>query len=180
MARRLPVRKLDTMLKTGASQPWQNTLKGMTGVDHLDATPLLEYFAPLYAWLKEQNKAAAAITKSRVPHPCDIFMSHGWDRMHRLRNNLPGCCLCFRHHLNRLDRAVLVVIKRCHAYSPLIRARSRNMVERYHCPLNSAIEPCTLRERLSRIMPLYSNGPIGPFATLYSIRFATMSPLFEG
>jgi len=29
----------------------------MTGTDHLDAQPMLDYFAPLYAWLKEQNKA---------------------------------------------------------------------------------------------------------------------------
>ena len=47
--------KLDTMLKTGASQPWQATLKEMTGEDHLDAAPMLEYFQPLYIWLKQQN-----------------------------------------------------------------------------------------------------------------------------
>ena len=47
--------KLDTMLRTGASQPWQVTLKEMTGDDHLDATPVLEYFQPLYSWLKQQN-----------------------------------------------------------------------------------------------------------------------------
>jgi peptidyl-dipeptidase A len=27
----------------------------MTGVDHLDATPMLEYFQPLDDWLKQQN-----------------------------------------------------------------------------------------------------------------------------
>jgi peptidyl-dipeptidase A len=47
--------KLDAMLKTGASQPWQITLKEMTGDDHLDANPMLEYFQPLYVWLKQQN-----------------------------------------------------------------------------------------------------------------------------
>jgi peptidyl-dipeptidase A len=47
--------KLETMLETGASQPWQLTLKEMTGADRLDAAPLLEYFEPLYAWLKSQN-----------------------------------------------------------------------------------------------------------------------------
>jgi len=47
--------KLATMLKTGASQPWQITLREMTGVDHLDATPMLEYFQPLYTWLRQQN-----------------------------------------------------------------------------------------------------------------------------
>jgi peptidyl-dipeptidase A len=50
--------KLETMLKAGQSQPWQKTLKEMTGEDHLDAQPMLDYFAPLYAWLKAQNTAA--------------------------------------------------------------------------------------------------------------------------
>lgn len=48
--------KLNTMLEAGQSQPWQKTLKEMTGKDRLDAQPMLDYFAPLYAWLKEQNK----------------------------------------------------------------------------------------------------------------------------
>ncbi len=49
--------KLNAMLTAGQSQPWQATLKEMTGTDQLDAQPMLDYFAPLYAWLKEQNKA---------------------------------------------------------------------------------------------------------------------------
>ena len=48
--------KLRKMLEAGQSQTWQQTLKEMTGTDHLDAQPMLDYFAPLYAWLKEQNK----------------------------------------------------------------------------------------------------------------------------
>ena len=47
--------KLNAMLSEGQSQPWQVTLKQMTGTDHLDAQPMLDYFAPLYAWLKVQN-----------------------------------------------------------------------------------------------------------------------------
>jgi peptidyl-dipeptidase A len=47
--------KLNAMLEAGQSKPWQETLKAMTGEDHLDAGPMLEYFAPLYQWLKEQN-----------------------------------------------------------------------------------------------------------------------------
>ncbi len=47
--------KLKAMLEAGASQPAQVTLKEMTGTDHLDAGPLLEYFQPLYVWLKKQN-----------------------------------------------------------------------------------------------------------------------------
>lgn len=50
--------KLSRMLAAGQSQPWQQTLKEMTGADHIDAQPMLDYFAPLYTWLKEQNKTA--------------------------------------------------------------------------------------------------------------------------
>lgn len=43
------------MLSRGASQPWQATLKELTGSEQMDARPLLEYFAPLQDWLKQQN-----------------------------------------------------------------------------------------------------------------------------
>jgi peptidyl-dipeptidase A len=49
--------KLNAMLEAGQSKPWQETLKAMTGTDRLDAGPMLEYFAPLYQWLKQQNAA---------------------------------------------------------------------------------------------------------------------------
>jgi peptidyl-dipeptidase A len=49
--------KLKAMLEAGQSKPWQETLKAMTGEDHLDAGPMMEYFAPLYEWLKQQNAA---------------------------------------------------------------------------------------------------------------------------
>ncbi|MEO5596000.1 MAG: M2 family metallopeptidase [Lysobacteraceae bacterium] len=45
-----------TMLRKGASQPWQTTLKQMTGEDHMDASAILDYFSPLRQWLMEQNK----------------------------------------------------------------------------------------------------------------------------
>jgi peptidyl-dipeptidase A len=48
--------KLKTMLEAGQSQPAQFTLKQMTGTDHLDASAMLEYFRPLYEWLKQQNE----------------------------------------------------------------------------------------------------------------------------
>ncbi|HEY3706762.1 MAG TPA: M2 family metallopeptidase [Terracidiphilus sp.] len=51
---------LNRMLESGQSRPWQETLKQMTGTDHLDAQPMLDYFAPLYAWLKQQNQTAPA------------------------------------------------------------------------------------------------------------------------
>jgi peptidyl-dipeptidase A len=50
-------KKLNTMLEAGQSQPWQQTLKEMTGTDQLDAQAMLDYFAPLNVWLKEQNKS---------------------------------------------------------------------------------------------------------------------------
>jgi hypothetical protein len=49
--------KLNTMLEAGQSRPWQQTLKEMTGADHLDAQAMPDYFAPLYVWLKDQNKS---------------------------------------------------------------------------------------------------------------------------
>nr|WP_241093357.1 M2 family metallopeptidase [Xanthomonas sp.] len=48
--------KFWSMLQRGASQPWQATLKELTGNDKLDAGPLLEYFAPMQEWLKQQNQ----------------------------------------------------------------------------------------------------------------------------
>ena len=50
--------RLNAMLEKGQSQPWQQTLQAMTGTDHLDAQPMLDYFAPLYSWLKQQNATA--------------------------------------------------------------------------------------------------------------------------
>jgi peptidyl-dipeptidase A len=44
------------MLQKGASQPWQATLKELTGGEKMDGSAVLEYFAPLNTWLQEQNK----------------------------------------------------------------------------------------------------------------------------
>ncbi|ANB17548.1 M2 family metallopeptidase [Dokdonella koreensis] len=48
--------KFWSMLKKGQSQPWPETLKELTGSGELDATAILDYFAPLQAWLKQQNQ----------------------------------------------------------------------------------------------------------------------------
>ena len=48
-------RKFQTMLAHGASQPWQATLKELTGSEQIDGGAVLEYFAPLQDWLKQQN-----------------------------------------------------------------------------------------------------------------------------
>ncbi len=44
------------MLAAGSSQPWQKTLRELTGGEQMDAAPVLEYFAPLNAWLEKQNQ----------------------------------------------------------------------------------------------------------------------------
>jgi peptidyl-dipeptidase A len=44
------------MLAKGASQPWQDTMYELTGTRQMDASAILEYFAPLRAWLAEQNQ----------------------------------------------------------------------------------------------------------------------------
>jgi peptidyl-dipeptidase A len=51
--------KLKTMLAMGQSEPWPAALKAMTGEDKMDATAILDYFAPLKTWLDEQNKKPA-------------------------------------------------------------------------------------------------------------------------
>ena len=44
------------MLSLGASKPWQDALFELTGTREMDASPILEYFAPLNGWLTQQNK----------------------------------------------------------------------------------------------------------------------------
>ncbi len=48
-------KKLETMLAMGASRPWQEALQSLTGQRQMDATAILDYFAPLKKWLDEQN-----------------------------------------------------------------------------------------------------------------------------
>lgn len=52
--------KLKAMLAMGQSKPWPEALKAMTGEDKMDATAIIDYFAPLKTWLDEQNKALLA------------------------------------------------------------------------------------------------------------------------
>ena len=48
--------KLEKMLAMGQSRPWPDALEAMTGQRRMDASALLEYFAPLQKWLDEQNQ----------------------------------------------------------------------------------------------------------------------------
>ncbi|XP_055500738.1 angiotensin-converting enzyme 2 [Leucoraja erinacea] len=46
---------LSNMLKLGKSKPWTEALWEITGETRMNSTALLEYFSPLYTWLKEDN-----------------------------------------------------------------------------------------------------------------------------
>ena len=48
-------RRLGAMLEMGASRPWPEALEVFTGTREISGKPMLEYFAPLQAWLEQQN-----------------------------------------------------------------------------------------------------------------------------
>jgi peptidyl-dipeptidase A len=50
--------KLANMLELGASRPWPEALAALSGETKMDATAILDYFAPLKEWLDEQNRSA--------------------------------------------------------------------------------------------------------------------------
>lgn len=50
--------KLQQMLAMGMSRPWPEALKTMTGEDKMDATAIIDYFAPLKQWLDAENQKA--------------------------------------------------------------------------------------------------------------------------
>jgi peptidyl-dipeptidase A len=52
--------KLAKMLAMGKSRPWPEALEALTGQKQMDATAITDYFAPLQAWLDEQNKQSGA------------------------------------------------------------------------------------------------------------------------
>jgi peptidyl-dipeptidase A len=59
--------KFQQMLAMGKSKPWPEALKAVTGEDKMDATAMLDYFAPLKAWLDEQNRELAKTDASVKP-----------------------------------------------------------------------------------------------------------------
>jgi peptidyl-dipeptidase A len=48
--------KMRKMLEMGASRPWPDALAAITGQKEMDATAILDYFAPLRTWLDDQNQ----------------------------------------------------------------------------------------------------------------------------
>jgi peptidyl-dipeptidase A len=51
-----PGAKFAKMLEMGASQPWPDELAALSGERTMDASAILDYFAPLKKWLDEENK----------------------------------------------------------------------------------------------------------------------------
>ena len=51
-------RRLRAALEMGASRPWPDTLEALTGQREMDASAMADYYAPLKAWLDEQNADA--------------------------------------------------------------------------------------------------------------------------
>ena len=47
--------RLAKVLAMGESRPWPDALEALTGQRQMDATAMLDYFAPLKKWLDEQN-----------------------------------------------------------------------------------------------------------------------------
>lgn len=48
-------KKIEEMLTMGSSQPWPEALAVISNQKEMDATAILDYFAPLKTWLDEQN-----------------------------------------------------------------------------------------------------------------------------
>jgi peptidyl-dipeptidase A len=52
--------RLNKMLAMGKSKPWPDALEAISGQRQMDATAILDYFAPLKKWLDEQNQGEKA------------------------------------------------------------------------------------------------------------------------
>ncbi|KRA83122.1 M2 family metallopeptidase [Altererythrobacter sp. Root672] len=53
-------KNLNAMLEMGASKPWPDALEAFTGTREMSGKAMAEYFAPLKAWLDQQNKGKTA------------------------------------------------------------------------------------------------------------------------
>lgn len=52
--------RLNKMLSMGKSKPWPDALEAISGQRQMDATAILDYFAPLKKWLDQQNQGEKA------------------------------------------------------------------------------------------------------------------------
>jgi peptidyl-dipeptidase A len=48
--------KLGAMMAMGQSKPWPDAMEAITGQRSMDGSAIIDYFAPLNRWLKEQNQ----------------------------------------------------------------------------------------------------------------------------
>jgi peptidyl-dipeptidase A len=48
--------RLRAMMEMGLSHPWPKALAALSGETKMDVSAILDYFAPLQAWLKKQNE----------------------------------------------------------------------------------------------------------------------------
>jgi peptidyl-dipeptidase A len=48
--------RLEKMMLMGGSRPWPEALEALTGSKEMDASAVIDYFAPLKSWLDEQNR----------------------------------------------------------------------------------------------------------------------------
>jgi peptidyl-dipeptidase A len=48
--------RFQAMLEMGMSRPWPDALEAFTGSREMDASAVVEYYAPLMEWLQEQNR----------------------------------------------------------------------------------------------------------------------------
>ncbi|HUG40685.1 MAG TPA: M2 family metallopeptidase [Longimicrobiales bacterium] len=49
-------RRLEAMMAMGLARPWPEALEALTGSPEMDATAILDYFAPLRTWLDDRNR----------------------------------------------------------------------------------------------------------------------------
>ncbi len=49
-------KRFGDMMRMGSSKPWPEALNAFTGTANMDGSAIIEYFAPLQSYLKEQNK----------------------------------------------------------------------------------------------------------------------------
>src|SRR3546814_1972176 len=93
--------KFWAMLDKGASQPWQETMKELTGSEQIDGSAVLEYFAPLQEWLKQQNEGQACGWQVPAPQAAEAAKGEKRSEEHTSEHQ----------SLIRISYAVLCLIK---------------------------------------------------------------------
>ena len=78
--------KFEKMLEMGQGKPWPDALEVLTGQRQMDASAILEYFAPLQKWLDEQNKSQKIrmVTFSLRDRPIPMLVPAGRFDMRRM------------------------------------------------------------------------------------------------